>query len=138
MVGIIRLGLKTANLAPAFFPHHCFQPGVKPLFRSKKNEPVVVFGINSHKYVDTHYHRVVILLKMNKVLFQHYLKEWRHRHGLLQKEAAIAISVNLRTYQSWEGGFKEPGELAMETIKSRMNSYIPPGQLVKLNPDILK
>lgn len=48
------------------------------------------------------------------------LKKWRKSHGLVQKQAAAILGVNLRTYQGWEGRKPEPKPLALAELDRRM------------------
>lgn len=52
--------------------------------------------------------------------FAQRLRKWRKFKGLVQKQAAEVLKVNLRTYQNWEEGRWEPQELALAELERRM------------------
>lgn len=57
---------------------------------------------------------------MGKSLKQR-LKRWRKERGLVQKQAADILGVNLRTLQGWEEGKPEPKALALAELERRLS-----------------
>ena len=53
-----------------------------------------------------------------RMTFAEQLRAWRKK--LYQKEAADILQVNIRSYQAWEEGRREPTELAKIEVYRRM------------------
>lgn len=54
--------------------------------------------------------------------FSDQLKIWRgHRY---QKEAADALDVSVRTYESWESGARSPGKITRSELHRRMDANL--------------
>lgn len=56
---------------------------------------------------------------MASASFSKTLRKWRGAR--LQKEAAEALDVNIKTYQAWEYGVNKPHKLTLVEITRRMN-----------------
>lgn len=48
------------------------------------------------------------------------LKQWRKKRGLVQKQAADILGVNLRTYEGWEQGRPAPEPMALAELERRL------------------
>jgi len=67
------------------------------------------------------------------------LRQWQVSHGLLQKEAANLLGVNIWTYKGWWRGKHAPNSFVRDVIESRMKTTsCPPGKLPQLNPKLLE
>jgi transcriptional regulator with XRE-family HTH domain len=54
------------------------------------------------------------------------LKQWRKQRGLVQKQAADILGVNLRTYEGWEQGRPGPEPMKLAELERRLSQPSPP------------
>lgn len=60
------------------------------------------------------------------------LRHWQVANGLLQKEAAAVLGVNLWTYKGWWSGKHKPNSFVIDVIEARMKTTCCPiGPLAK-------
>jgi len=57
-----------------------------------------------------------------KTAFGKKLRKWRRAAGLIQKDAAERLAVNVRTYQGWEEGKTTPNPLSLAELDRRMGN----------------
>lgn len=55
--------------------------------------------------------------------FAKYLRDWRARHNLSQKEAGVILGVSLGTIQLWEKGQYWANRLDTETYLRRLQKF---------------
>ena len=124
MVGIIKHGFLTANLTLAAFPHQGFKPNRLPFLGFQVNAAIVKLALNAHKIVLARYALSGYVSSVMGESLKKKLKKWRKKRGLIQKQAADILGVNLRTLQGWEEGRPEPSPLALSELTRRMESAV--------------
>jgi transcriptional regulator with XRE-family HTH domain len=63
---------------------------------------------------------------MNK--FSTLLKDWRARHGLSERDAAIALNCGISVIFIWESGEYSPSAMLQEELIRRMKCFEPIGK----------
>ena len=54
--------------------------------------------------------------------FGSWLRRWRERENLSQREAALRLQISKRTLQEWEQGRAEPHYLARSAVEDAIRS----------------